>query len=213
MSLVLDYRPSQPHGWPASMQRDPNGAPPVGKTLGGNTTSLDFVHSGRTHRIETLTPHPVYQDQPSQSFKDAIASPHFTFAYHGGSHHKFSVQSYSVYANEHPFFAEYGLDLYVVYRDAHSHHGTLRWIQVVNGNVDNLGRANPFYFTGGRTSIFGTAIVNFTYLGRPTKLPTPGDPLSDRVEAEIFLARDSGTTIHVLGGISYGWQVSEVMAR
>ena len=234
----MSYRPSQPHGWPAVIAGQS-----VGVTIGGHVTSRDFTHGGRSYRVQ-LCPFgrtdPVYQNFPTDStidFKAILAQTygaHYSFRYLGGLRRRtFAVQSYSVYVNE-PSDASplnYGADLYVVCEpDIHpgdpSVRATFRWIQVARSQsagtprnyVDSNGRANPFYASGGITSIYGRRVLNFAYGASVSPTGPDGDAvLPEQFVAEAFLVQDTGIQdaagkeiIDVFGGIKYGWQVCEV---
>lgn len=214
--IAMDYRPSQPHGWPAATPDEG-----VGKTIGGHTRHQDFAHDGKPYRLSLLgfahpgdSPNPSYERTPGHpdvGFKQTLSNAygaHYAFRYRGGLHGKLSVQSYSVFYSEagpHSPVAEYGGDLYVVYETdrlvADVNRVGLRWIQVAKASapgspgsyVDSMGRANPFYMFGGLTSINGTRQFNFYYGAR---VPVSGGPngdaaLSDQFVAEVFLVRDT----------------------
>ncbi|MFE7515397.1 hypothetical protein ACFU8I_29835 [Streptomyces sp. NPDC057540] len=230
--LVLDYRPSQPTGWP-EMPGKPSG------TLGGHTASRDFAFNGVPHRVGLLSSVPVYQAVPADpaiAFEQTLAAAfgaHYAFRHAGGfrGRGEFRVQSYGVFATEateaQPA-TTFGGGLYVVYEpDLRAGdpgiHETLRWIQVVRQSgtvenrheVDNIGRANPFYMDGGLTSVHGTEVCNFhdtsqiAFDGRAD--------LDEEFAAETFLTHDTGAKdrsgrgiVHVLGGIRWGWRVRRV---
>ncbi|MBT2231244.1 hypothetical protein [Nonomuraea sp. NEAU-A123] len=229
--LILNYQKSQPHGWPAKPGQE------VGATLGGHTAAKDFAYNEKSYRISLLpfgqtgdSPHPIYEDVPADpaiDFKRTLAKAfgtYYSFNYAGGFRggHEFEVQSYSVYADQDgsPDLS-YGADLYIAC-DPDLRQGTLRWIQVVRrigttgsseSQVDNIGRPNPFYKYGGRTSVYGDQVFNFTC----GVLPDMASVLSDvQFMAEAFLVRDTGTrgaggkaVVNIFGGIKYGWQVQE----
>jgi hypothetical protein len=218
--LVANYRPSQPHGWPASGPDEP-----VGVTIGGHTTATDFTYNGRSYRIGLLpfgqpgdSPDPVYEDTPTDAtvnYKQTLTSAFgasYSFRYLGGfpGRGEFNVQSYTVFVTEPTQTSPllYGADLYVVY-DPDERRGdppirtTLRWIQVARSSavpgvptsfVDNVGRANPFSVTGGVTSVYGTRTFSFAYSVTVPLFPGAGGHtvLSDQFLAEIFLVRDTG---------------------
>lgn len=213
--LVLDYKPSQPHGWGA------------GSTIGGHVGSRPFLRDGRWYRVSLLAPDPIYEDLPTDldirfgQVLDETFGDHYTFRYVGlRGARKLRVQSYSAYASE----AGVGADLYVVYepdrrRGDPAIHDDLHWIQVVKSHgppLDNTWRANPFHATGGLTSINGNAICNFydRPLHRGAVGPSP-DGLP-RFTAETFLARDTGVkeagkeVVTILGGLEWGWHVEEL---
>jgi hypothetical protein len=238
--IVLDYRPSQPTGWPG-----PNPGE-VGNTIGGHHSAKEFKLAGRRYRIALLafgqpasSPNPVYEPVPGDSaiaFRRMLAhkfGAHYSFRYRGGltGQGEFRVQCYSVFAR--PQQIGFGAELYVVYQpDVHAGdpaaEAQLGWIQVARWTgagapsparyVDDR-RANPFFMTGGLTSIFGTRMFNFDNLNVAQSSQGPG---SNRVLpvgylAEAFLARDTLTkdtggkdVIEIYGGIKYGWQLQEV---
>lgn len=189
-------------------------------------------------------PDPVYEDFPSDPEIDfsqllnEVFGRYYTFRYIGlrGSGN-LRVQSYSVYVQPPPAPSpdvSVGADLYVVYEPNRGRANPaigddLHWIQVVRSvgpPLDNIGRANPFYPTGGLTSIHGTAICNFydrpgvQGLGAPPpREPLPGQPppaVLPRFVAEAFLARDTGVkdsgkdVITILGGLKWGWHIEEL---
>jgi hypothetical protein len=141
------------------------------------------------------------------------------------------VQCYSVFAK--PGQIGIGAELYVVYepgvrRGDPAAQARLGWIQVARWSgpgapsrasyVDDGGRPNPFFMTGGLTSIFGTRVFNFD---NPTVAQSSQGPASNRVLsvrylAEAFLARDTLTkdaagrdVVEIYGGIKYGWRLQE----
>jgi hypothetical protein len=216
--LVLNYRPTQPHGWPPAAEQQ------VGVTIGGHTSAKDFIYNGRSYRISLLlfgqprdAPDPVYEGVPADStinFKQTLTQAfgaYYSFRYLGGfqGRNEFNVQSYSVFVAE-PTVASpllYGADLYVVYdpdvrRGDPAIHTTVRWIQVARSrgiggspesSVDNVGRANPFYTFGGVTSIYGSPTLNFNYSANAPLLAASDDTvLSDQFMAEVFLVQDTG---------------------
>jgi hypothetical protein len=192
----------------------------TGMTIGGHVATQEFEYAGTPHRIrlEQL----AYSQIPDEDFRQTVEQAFgatFSFFYLGGllGHYRFSVQSHSVYVQPpdgRP--ALYGADLYVVLdtdREALD-PATLRWIQVVNGSVDKCGRSNPFYDTGGLTSIGGDSVVNFSYTGLPTTT-VPQGVLAERFSAKAYLAHDTGhrdrigrDIVTILGGVTYGWEVT-----
>jgi hypothetical protein len=243
--LVTNYRPSQPTGWPGATP-ERAGRTIGGHTsfkefvFTGKRYRISLLSFGRSG----AAPDPVYEHLPADAtidFKRTLAKAFdddYSFRYTGGfkGREEISVQSYSVFVNEPTAQSPeivYGADLYLVYnpdpRRAHPRgDGDLRWIQVVTWRgtgappssgpyVDNLGRANPFYMTGGLTSIYGRQVFNFAYnVDVPTSQgpgpsqgpPSQGPPsqgsgpsqgpsgsagLSERYMAEVFLAGETKT--------------------
>ncbi len=218
--LVLNYRPSQAHGWP------PGPGQAVGMTIGGHVAAKDFTHGGRSYRISLLpfgqpgdAPNPLYEDEPDDpdiAFKETLAATygaHFAFRYQGlRGQRELEIQSYSVFADREAAMSPlvYGADLYVLYKpDSGSSRsaipGTLRWIQVIKwsgadrpaaSRVDSPGGTHPFCATGGRVSIYGERVINFAYFDGTFLFPPPPDSdtvaVSDRFMAEAFLVRDTG---------------------
>lgn len=215
--LVLDYRASQPTGWPgANPER-------VGKTIGGHRSVKEFKLADRRYRIALLgfgqpgsSANPVYEPVPADStiaFRRTLErkfGAYYSFRYRGAlrGRREFRVQCYSVFAKEHQVGV--GAELYVVY-DPEVHAGDppaeaqLGWIQVARWSgagatsrasfVDDSDRPNPFFMTGGLISIFGTRVVNFDNMA---VAPSSQGPGSNRVlpvgyVAEAFLARDTLT--------------------
>jgi hypothetical protein len=215
--LVLDYRLSQPTGWPGLSPAD------VGRTIGGHHSSTQFELAGRRYRIALLafgqstnSPDPVYESVPDDtttSFRRTLErkfGAYYSFRWRGGlkGQREFRVQCYSVFAK--PQQVGFGAELYVVY-DPDVHAGDppgdaqLGWIQVARWSgagasspasfVDDSSRPNPFFMTGGLVSIFGTRVVNFDDM---VVAPSSQGPGSNRVLpvgylAEAFLARDTLT--------------------
>lgn len=238
MHLVLNYRPSQPHGW----QADPDQS--VGMTIGGHTVSKDFKFDGRSYRIDLKTAD--YEAVPADTdlgFRRTLSvgfGSAYTFHYTGGfrGRNEFDIQSHSVLVREPTATspALFGADLYVVYKpDIRAGdpgvRSVLRWIQVVKASggmaepgrlspfVDNGGSANPFYPFGGYASIYGNRIFNVNCGVVQPVVPMPGrDPvLPGQFLAEIFLVQDTGArdatgkdVVNIFGGIRYGWQIVEV---
>jgi hypothetical protein len=127
-NMVLDYKPSQPSGWPKGPQDKS-----VGMTIGGHISSADFTYSGITYTISLLQAgqsadslDPVYEATPADSIidfrqtLDSAFSDFFTFRYLGGSADwgQLSVQSYSVFTVQPTQTSPgliYGANLYVVH--------------------------------------------------------------------------------------------------
>ena len=98
----------------------------------------------------------------------------------------------------------------------------LQWIQVVRAQgrsfVDGPGRANPYYFGAGPTSIYGKPVCSFydrpgTGLGQGVAGKSPIIIETEEM-FETFLVRDTGRKdrvrrgiIDVYGGVKWGWQV------
>jgi hypothetical protein len=246
--LVLDYMPSQPTGWPPTGQlpqgRARNG---VGVTIGGHVASMPFTYQGTPYQISLLAfgqpgnaPDPVYEPEPSDptiNFKGTLQKAwgaYYSFRYHGGfsGRSAISVQSYSVVGIEptatHPQLS-YGGDLFIVYEpDPTSSdppiNADLRWIHVDHSqgrsSTESFVRANPYYFPGGLTSVYGKPACSF--YGAPVegiagKGLTKGKgatPFSDMQMSESFLVHDTGRKDHagkgiidIYGGVKWGWQV------
>jgi hypothetical protein len=243
--LVTNYLPSQPTGWPPQQAHVRNG---VGVTIGGHVASVPFTFQGTPYAVSLLAfgqpgdaPDPVYEREPSDptiDFKGTLQKAwgaYYSFRYHGGlsGRSAISVQSYSVMATEptatHPQLT-YGSDLYLAYEpDPASSDppitADLRWIQVSHANgrssTEFFQRANPYYFPGGLTSVYGKPACSF--YGAPAggiarKAPTTGQGpplLSDLLMSESFLVLDTGKKEHagkgiieIYGGIKWGWQVA-----
>jgi hypothetical protein len=252
--LVVDYLPSQATGWPPE-EHARNG---VGVTIGGHAASAPFTLEGTPYEISLLAfgqpgnaPNPVYEPEPSDptiDFKRTLQNAwgtHFSFRYRGGlsGHSAISVQSYSVLVTEptatHPQLT-YGGDLFLVYEpDPASSDppitADLRWIQVSlshgRSSTEFAQRANPYYFPGGLTSVYGKPACSF--YSAPTgaiasRAPTaPTDPrtgksstgFADLLMAESFLVLDTGRKDHagkgiinILAGVKWGWQVAPAPA-
>jgi hypothetical protein len=240
--LILDYRPSQPTGWPGQVSGK------VGKTIGGHTSSREFTVSGKRYRISLIpfgpgnSPDPVYEPVPSDpavDFRRTLAGrfgAYYSFRYRGGlgGRDELSVQCYSVFAQQGG--AAFGAELYVAYhpdvrRGDPPARADLKWIQVARWTgtggpsparyLDSGARANPFYITGGLISVFGTQVFNFDNLieAQAPRGAGGGTALSATYVAEAFLARDTGAkdaagkdVIELSGGIRYGWELREVPA-
>jgi hypothetical protein len=165
--------------------------------------------------------------------------------FHGRS--KIVAQSYNVLAREpttpqppaastHPTpttstgttpAVSYGGDLFIIYEpDSASSdppvNDDLQWIQVVYAQgrsfVDGPGRANPYYFGAGLTSIYGKPLCSFydrpgTGVGQGIVGTSP-ITIDTQEVFEAFLVRDTGredragrSIIEVYGGVKWGWQV------
>jgi hypothetical protein len=215
--LVLEYRPSQPTGWPGPSPAE------VGRTVGGHHSSEEFELAGRRYRIALVafgqrpnSRDPVYESVPADTtiaFGRTLErkfGAYYSFRWRGGfrGQREFSVQCYSVFAK--PQQVGIGAELYVVY-DPDVQAGDppgdaqVGWIQVARWSgsgapsrasfVDDSARPNPFSMTGGLISIFGTRVVNFDNMVGAGSSQGSG---SDRVLpvgylAEAFLARDTLT--------------------
>lgn len=243
--LVTDYRPSQPTGWPPEQGDLRNG---IGVTIGGHVASVPFTIQDTLYEISLLAfgqtasaPNPVYEPEPSDPTIDFKATLEkawgawYSFRYHGGftGRTAISVQSYSVRVTEptatHPQLT-YGSDLFMVYEPDPSSSdppiiADLRWIEVSNSggtsSTEFRQRANPYYFPGGLTSVYGKQACSF--YGAPAggiaiKGNGKGSPaLSAHSMAEGFVVHDTGRkdhagkgTIDIYGGVKWGWQAQPV---
>jgi hypothetical protein len=220
--LALRYRSAQATGWPASP-----GARTFSETIGGHRVFQEFTFDGKPYRICLRGPDPRWLRAPADSeiafgatLAEAFGS-HYTFRYRGfRGREQLVVESYSVFveppANPGAPLA-FGADLYLTYRHGPGGPPTddrLRWIQVVQRDVegmpthrevDNLWRANPYYFYGGATSVDGRDVVNFYDV--PQSMVQGAVSPVQRFTAEVFLVRDAGRVVDVLGGVGWGWQV------
>jgi hypothetical protein len=243
--LVAGYRPSQPTGWPPQQGRLRNG---VGVTIGGHVASARFAIQDTTYEVSLLAfgqtssaPDPVYEPEPSDpaiDFKGTLEKAWgawYSFRYRGGftGRTAICVQSYSVSVTEptatHPQLT-YGSDLLMAYQPDPSSSdpaitADLRWIEVSNSggtsSTEFRQRANPYYFPGGRTSVYGKQACSFygaPAAGIAIKGNGGGSPaLSARSMAESFLVHDTGRKdpagngiIDVYGGVKWGMQVQPV---
>jgi hypothetical protein len=235
--LVLHYQPSQPTGWGAGFT----------PTVGGHTAARDFTFQGTAYRISLLSfgqrgdsPGPVYEDVPADpaiKFRQTLAKEfgaYYAFRYRHGfpGRGEFSVESNSVFVSSPPGGPGvlYGADLYVVYHPDNRRgdpgiHSSPQWIQVINWPqgpspvpiVDSELRANPFYISGGLTSINGNQMVTFDDTPQKGVDSKGKTTLSDRFMAEVFLVQDTGTKdaagkdiVNVFGGIKWGWKVQHL---
>lgn len=98
----------------------------------------------------------------------------------------------------------------------------LQWIQVLHAQgrsfVDGPGRANPYYFGAGLTSVYGEPVCSFydrpgTGVGSGVAGKGP-ITIDDQEMFETFLVHDTGRSdwlgkgiIDVYGGVKWGWQV------
>ena len=225
--LVADYRPSQPTGWPWTPGQS------FATTIGGHTPSVDFTVNNRPCRVSVDPTVPRYEDRPTDF--DVLArtsGAHYTFRYLGGfpGRGELRVQSYNAFAAQDGPGTRFGADLYVVYAPDLAHgdppaDDAMQWIQVVSRRdpvgsateVDNLQRANPFYFYGGLTSVNGRLLVNFQDAPQ-TSVQIPSGALGEHLfRAETFLARDTGRRdrsgrgiVEVYGGFRWGWHAADL---
>jgi hypothetical protein len=244
--LVADYLPSQPTGWPPQQGHARDGVgitlgghvASVPFTLRGARYEISLLAFGQSGDA----PDPVYEPEPSDptiDFKRTLQKAwgtHFSFNYVGGfsGGTAISVQSYSVKATASvkatkPNVTQltYGSDLFILYDpDPASSDppitADLRWIEVSyahgRSSTEFAQRANPYYFPGGLTSVYGKPACSF--YGAPAggiAAPTTGKGptgLSDLQMAESFLVLDTGRKDHagkgiidILGGVKWGWQV------
>jgi hypothetical protein len=242
--LVTDYRPSQPTGWPPQQHvRDG-----VGVTIGGHVSSASFSVQDTTYEASLLAfgqttsaPDPVYESEPSDptiDFKGTLEKAWgawYSFRYRGGFSGRtaISVQSYSVKVTKRTATSPqimYGMDLFMVYEpDPYSGDppvtADLRWIQVSNAggksSTEFHQRANPYYFPGGLTSVYGKLACSFycAPVGG-IALKAKGKSLagfSSTSRAESFLVHDTRRTDHagkgiidIYGGVKWGWQLQPV---
>lgn len=143
------------------------------------------------------------------------------------------MQSYSVEVIEptatRPQLS-YGSDLFMVYEPDPSSSdppitSDLRWIEVSNSGGESSTefqqRANPYYFPGGLTSVFGKQAVSFYSApagGISIHGSGKGSPgLSAVSMAESFVVHDTGRKDHagkgivdIYGGVKWGWQIQPV---
>jgi hypothetical protein len=237
--VVARYRPSEATGWPATPGKTfsmtlGGHTPARDFTFNGKPyriSLLPFDQPGNS-------PNPLYEGVPTdptidfrRTLKRAFG-PHDSFRYLGGlrGRGEISVHSYGVFVQEPTPQSPgtgYGAEIYLVcnpdlHRGAPPVSGDLHWIQVISWQrtgmprqsvVDNFWRANPFYFYGGLTSVFGKEVFNFHDVPQATVIGTA--TLDDHFTSEVFLAQDTGTKdatgkdlVNVLGGVKYGWQVA-----
>lgn len=248
--LVLNYVPSRPTGWPPQRGHARNG---VGVTIGGHVASVPFTLQGTAYQVSLLAfgqpgnaPDPVYEGEPSDptiDFKRTLRNAwgaYYSFRYRGGfsGRSAISVGSYSAVATETTEATatrvSYGCDLFLVYEpDPNSSDppitADLRWIEVSyahgRSSTEFRQRANPYYFPGGLTSVYGKPACSF--YGAPAggvAAPKTGvagtgkrPALSDQAMAESFLVHVTGRKdragkgiIDIYGGVKWGWQVQPV---
>ncbi len=208
--LLLDYRTSQPTGWPPQ-QHLRNG---VGVTIGGHVPSASLSLDGIAYEVSLLafgqsgnSPDPVYEGEPADAtidFKRTLQKAwgtYYAFRYVGGfsGSSAISVQSYSVFVTEptttRPQLG-YGIDLFLVYEpDPASSDppitADLRWIEVTNAGgrsgTEFAQRACPYYFPGGLTSVYGKPACSF-YGGGQGGISTKASSAAKRASTR----RDSG---------------------
>jgi hypothetical protein len=233
---TLAYRGPQPTGWPRTVGRSfattlGGHRDRLGFAFADRRYEIALEPFGRSGSA----PDPVYAPVPSdgrRGFKRTLErafADHYAFSYDGGVNPlAFEVQSYSVFVDEPTGQSpetHFGADLYVVYRpDARRGDPAigddLHWIQVVTREmpglppetlIDNLWRANPWYFYGGLTSINGSEVFNFHDV--PQNGVAGAAPVIGSLRAEVFLARETGKTkrgkavVDIFGGLKWGWQV------
>lgn len=245
-SLVLDYGPSRPHGWqpvPGESVGMTIGGHTTSKEFAFAGRSYRLSLDAFDDPDGSVDP--VYEGVPADEVLDfrrtlqSAFGAFYAFRYVGGlrGRGELRVQSYSVSvtpaAEKSPLL--YGADLYVTYkpggRSVDSAVRGLRWIQVVKLTgaagppnlvsplVDNGGRANPYYTTGGSTSINGQRVFNLHYRAALPAMERPEGgaiDLTGSYLAEVFLVHDTGTrnaagktVVNVFGGLKYGWRVQE----
>jgi len=248
--LVLNYLPSQPTGWPAEAEHVRNG---VGVTIGGHVASAPFTVRGSANEVSLIAfgqpgnaPDPIYEPEPADAtidFKRTLQQAwgaYYAFRYLGGfsGASAISVQSYSVVAAQTATQVSFGCDLFLVYEpDPTSSDppitADLRWIQVQNtggrSSTEFHQRANPYYFPGGLTSVYGTPACSFYGVsegGIGIQPPhadnsprTSQGPAAFSVMAESFLVHDTGRKDHadraiidIYGGVKWGYQVQAVQS-
>jgi hypothetical protein len=232
--LVTDYRPSQPTGWPPEEGRLRDG---VGVTIGGHVASVPFTVGHSRYEVSLVSfgqhgPNPVYEGEPADptvDFKRTLQKAwgdYYLFRYTGGFRgSRLSVQSYSVVVTRPSAHqVTFGCDLFLVYEPASPDPpitADLRWIQVENAGgrsaTEFPQRANPYYFPGGLTSVYGRPACSYYgggVSGISSKPARAGAGFSSRFLAESFLVLDTRRKdaagrgiIDVLGGVKWGWQV------
>lgn len=241
--LVTDYRPSQPTGWPPQQGHVRDG---VGVTIGGHVASVLFTLQDTTYEVSLVSfgqpgkaPDPVYEAEPADpviDFKRTLQKAwgaYYAFRYVGGftGRTAISVQSYSVTVTEPtPTSPQigFGCDVFLVYQpDPASSDppitADLRWIQVASeaghSSTESAQRANPYYFPGGLTSVFGRPACSYYGGGAGgigTKPARTGRAaaFSELATAESFLVLDTRRKDHagkgiinIYGGVKWGWQV------
>ncbi|MFE0425931.1 hypothetical protein [Streptomyces sp. NPDC058953] len=239
--LLPDYRPSRPTGWPEHPGKPPGTIgghiPSAAFTFNGAAHRIALLPFGQPGDA----PHPVYLRTPGDpdiafaATLEAGFGAYYAFRYRGGLRGRsvFRVQSYGVIAAGpgpgEPPGVSFGGGLYAVYepdvrRGDPGIHETLRWIQVVRTRgtganrppeIDNMGRANPYYMDGGLTSVHGTEVCNFN--DAPQTRVDGAIPLDQTFLAETFLSHETGAkdasgraVVEILAGIRYGWHVGPV---
>jgi hypothetical protein len=238
--LALDYGPPQPTGWPRTTGR--SFAETIGGhhafqdfTVEGTRYRISLLG----FRNPADRPDPTYEDVPADreiAFKHALDKgfgSHYAFRYLGGfaGRNELSVESYSVFVDRPTTTSPqtiFGADLYLVYTPLPRSSDPpvddrLQWIQVVRAlapgmppksQVDNLWRANPYYFYGGDTSINARDVASFHDVPQSA---VQGADASQRFTAEAFLAQDTGRRdragrgiVNVMGGVKWGWKVEHI---
>lgn len=202
-SVALNYQPSQPTGCPPQSL---GLFESVGKSVGGNTASQEFLRGTDRYRISLLHQDPVFEGIPEdptieyqRKLEEAFGT-YYTFNYVGGFYGKdeFNVRSYTTFVREpterSPLI--YGADIFVVYtpdltKGDPGIERHLKWIQVVHSKtvatpggqtperppVDNRGSAHPFWGCEAVTSIYGNPVVTFTDTPQEAAMtPPPGGP-------------------------------------
>lgn len=202
--VVADHGPGGPTGWPV----------PLSTTVGGHITAIEFVVDGRPWRVALLASR--YLDRPTGEFVAVVGracGEHYAFRQLGGfaGCGELRLRSESVIASPDGV----GADLHLVYepdlaRGDPPADDAMHWIQVVRhgaaaAELDNGGRANPFYPYGGRTSVDGRPVVNLQ------ATPSLSRPDRHRFTAETFLVRDTGRgVVDILGGLRWGWEATGI---
>jgi hypothetical protein len=249
--LKLNYLPSQPTGWPAEAGHLRDG---VGVTIGGHVASAPFTVRGTTNEVSLLAfgqpenaPDPIYEPEPSDptiAFKRTLQKAwgkYYSFRYTGGLRggSAISVQSYSTVATATATRISFGCDLFLVYEpDPTSGDppitADLRWIQVQNtggrSSTEFQQRANPYYFPGGLTSVYGKPACSFYGVsGGGIGVAPPRTSQSPRADtgsaglngvmAESFLVHNTRQKdragkgiIDILAGVKWGYQVQPVQS-
>jgi hypothetical protein len=165
----------------------------------------DFTADGRCYRIRLMSTDPV--DEAERTLVEALGD-HYSFRDAGGE--RFRVRSCGVFVETDPL--AYGAELDVVFSsdtrlDHPAGRGALLWIRVVHQVAG--GRAASYVDTIGGVEPF-TSVVQLDYVDRVTRCADRG-VTPERLAAKLFLVRDTGAdVVTILGGITYGWQVSEL---
>lgn len=217
--LVLDHRPSQPTGWPGSNPAEVYEPGPSGPMIDFKRTLQRAwgAHCSFRYRVGFRGRSKIIVESYNVQARPPTTTPPAA-----ASTDRMPTRSTGTGVG-----VSYGGDLFILYEpDPDSSdppvNDDLQWIQVVHAHgrsfVDDPGRANPYYFGAGLTSVYGKPVCSF--YDRPRTGVGAGGAgeglinIENQEMFETFLVRDASRRdrvtkgiIAICGGVKWGRQV------